>query len=57
MFFGGGGGFPFGDFDEDGGFPGQRRGPPKEVENKKMYEILGVDKDASMADQFIDVNL
>ena len=58
MFFGGGGGFPFGmDDDEDhgdpfagmrGGFPGQARGPPKEVENKKLYECLGLDKDATM---------
>ena len=42
MFFGGGG-FPFDDF-EEAGFPGGRgRGPPKEVENKKLYEILGVE--------------
>ena len=48
MFFGGGG-FPFDDFEEGGGFPGGgRRGPPKEVENSKMYEILGVDKKATM---------
>lgn len=51
MFFGGAGGFPFDD-DEDGGFPGghpgMRRGPPKEVDNKKLYEILGVDKEATM---------
>jgi len=53
MFFGGGGGrggFPFGD--EEGGdpFAGMRggRGPPKEVDNSKYYEILGVDKKASM---------
>ncbi len=47
MFFGGGG-FPFDDF-EEGGFPGARqRGPPKEVENKKLYEVLGVSKDATM---------
>jgi hypothetical protein len=53
MFFGG---FPGGmDDDDEGGFPGGfggmpggRRGPPKEVDNKKLYEILGVDKDASM---------
>ena len=55
MFFGGGGrgGFPFGmDDDDDGGFfggmPGGARGPPKEVDNKKFYEILGVEKNASM---------
>jgi len=32
-----------------GGFPGGKResGPPKEVENKKYYEILEVDKKAS----------
>ena len=51
MFFGGGG-FPFGGMEDDdeGGFPGmgQRRGPPKEVDNKKFYEILGVEKTASM---------
>ena len=53
MFFGG---FP-GGFDDDddgfpggfpGGMPGGRRGPPKEVDNKKLYETLGVDKDATM---------
>lgn len=54
MFFGGGrGGFPFGmDDDDEGGFfggmPGGARGPPKEVDNKKFYEILGVEKNASM---------
>ena len=56
MFFGGGGGFPFGgagfDDDDEGGFPGMggmggRGGPPKEVDNKKFYEILGVEKDAT----------
>ena len=49
MFFGGGGGgFPFGDFEEMGGMPGMgRRGPPKEVDNSKYYELLGVDKKAS----------
>ena len=47
MFFGGGG-FPFEEF-ESGGFPGARGGgPKKEVENSKMYEILGVEKDATM---------
>ena len=51
MFFGGGG-FAFDGFEEEGGFPGGGRGgrggPPKEVENKKMYEILNVTKDATM---------
>lgn len=57
MFFGGGGGFPGGfpggfDDDDEGGFPGMggmpgRRGPPKEVDNKKFYDILGVPKDAT----------
>lgn len=52
MFFGGGGGFPFGDMDDDD-FPGMggmggRRGPPKEVENSKLYEVLGVSKEATM---------
>ena len=49
MFFGGrgGGGFPFGDFEEMGGMPGMgRRGPPKEVDNSKFYDVLGVDKKA-----------
>jgi len=53
MFFGGGGGFPFGMDDDEGGFPGMggmggRRGPPKEVDNKQLYDILGVEKDATM---------
>ena len=56
MFFGGGGGgrgFPFGDMDDDegGGFPGMHghaRGPPKEVDNKQLYETLGVDNQATM---------
>ena len=54
MFFGGGGGFPFGDMDDDdfpgmgGGMPGQRRGPPKEVDNSKLYDVLGLAKTASM---------
>merc|ERR1712125_85220 len=50
MFFGGGGrgGFPFGDFEEMGGMPGMgRRGPPKEVDNSKYYELLGVEKTAT----------
>jgi DnaJ-domain-containing protein 1 len=57
MFFGGGrGGFPFGgpEDDEEGGFPGGfpgmggRGGPPKEVDNKAFYELLGVEKTATM---------
>jgi len=49
MFFGGG--FPFEEF-EEAGFPGgaRRGGAPKEVENSKLYEILGVQKNASMDD-------
>jgi len=48
MFFGGGGGFPFGGdpFEGMGGMGG-RRGPPKEVDNSKYYELLGVEKTAS----------
>ena len=46
MFFGGGGGgFPFGDFE------GMRGGPQREkkpVDNKKFYDLLGVKKDATM---------
>ena len=45
MFFGGRGGFPFGDFEEMGGMGG-RGGPPKEVDNTKFYKILGVEKNA-----------
>ena len=52
MFFGGGGGFPFDDMEDGfpgGGFPGGGRGgPPKEVDNKKLYETLGVEKTATM---------
>lgn len=46
MFFGGGGGggFPFGDM---GGGMGGPRGPPKEVDNNKFYDLLGVGKKAS----------
>ena len=49
----GGGGFPFDDFmggggGMPGGFPGggqrQKRGP---IDNKKYYELVGVDKDAT----------
>ena len=39
------GGFPFEEF--SGMHGGPRGGPRKEVDNKKFYEILGVDKDAS----------
>merc|ERR1719158_1124793 len=51
MFFGGGGGgFPFGPggdpFEGMGGMGG-RGGPPKEVDNKKYYELLGVEKTAT----------
>jgi len=50
MFFGGGGGggFPFGGM--GGGFEemGGRRGPPREVDNSKFYDLLGVDKKATM---------
>lgn len=39
--------------DDDDDFPGMggmggRRGPPKEVDNNKLYEILGVEKTATM---------
>jgi DnaJ family protein A protein 2 len=44
MFFGGG--FPFGDFEEMGG--GRGRGPQKEVDNSKYYDLLGVPKTATM---------
>ena len=50
MFFGGGGGFPFEEFEGaqfGGRMPGQG-GPQKEVENSKLYEVLGVEKDATM---------
>ena len=37
------------DDDMPGGFPGMggRRGPPKEVDNSKYYELLGVEKTAT----------
>ena len=40
-------GDPFGGF---GGFPrgAGRGGPPKEVENSKLYETIGVEKTATM---------
>ena len=41
-----GGGFPFEEFaGMHGG--GMRGGPKKEVDNKKFYELLGVDKEAT----------
>jgi len=45
MFFGGGGGggFPFGGFEEMGG----QRGPPKEVDNSRLYDLLGVSRTAT----------
>ena len=44
MFFGGGG-FPFGGgFEEMRGGP---RGPKKEVDNKRFYDLLGVAKNAT----------
>lgn len=50
MFFGGGG-FPFGGFDDDdeGGFHGHggRGGPAKDVDTQKLYDIIGVPKDAT----------
>ena len=46
-----GGGFPFEEFaGMHGGMPGGmggRGGPPKEVDNSKYYDILGVDKKAT----------
>ena len=51
MFFGGrgGGGFPFGDFEEMGGMPGmggmQRERKP--VDNETYYKLLGVEKTAT----------
>jgi len=39
------GGFPFEEFAEMGGRRGG--GPKAEVDNKKFYEILGVDKNAT----------
>ena len=50
MFFGGGGGgFPFDDM--PGGHPfggmGGARKPKGPIDNKKYYELLGVDKDAT----------
>jgi DnaJ-domain-containing protein 1 len=51
MFFGGGSGFPFGGMEDDDDMPGMGgmggRGPPKTVDNKKFYDVLGVEKDAT----------
>ena len=47
MFFGGGGGFPFGGGSSFEGFGGGGGKPRGEVDNKKFYEILGVKKDAT----------
>lgn len=48
MFFGGGGGFPFGGgFEDMPGMGGGRRGPPREVDNSKFYDMLGVSKEAT----------
>lgn len=43
-----GGGFPFEEFQNmhGGGMPGGPRGPKKEVDNSKYYNLLGVDKKA-----------
>lgn len=50
MFFGGGG-FPFGGmgggFEEMGGMGG-RRGPPKDVDNSTFYDLLEVEKTATL---------
>ena len=48
MFFGGGGGFPFGGMGmDDDDMPNMRGGPKKEVDTQKLYDILGVPKDAT----------
>ena len=44
MFFGGGG-FPFGNFEEMGG--GRPRGKKEAPDTKKFYNLLGVDKKAT----------
>ena len=46
MFFGMGGDDEWEDFDTRG--MGGRRGPSKPVENSKYYEIIGVEKTATM---------
>ncbi len=55
-----GNGFPFGgaggmggdddDFGGFGGFGGGQRGPAKDVDTSRLYEVLGVDKEASPDD-------
>jgi DnaJ family protein A protein 2 len=48
MFFGGG--FPFGGMGDDDDMPpgfGGHRGPPKDVDTNKYYELLGVEKNAT----------
>lgn len=50
MFFGGGS--PFEQFagmhgGEGGGGGGGRRGPPADVDTTELYQILGIEKDAS----------
>ncbi len=51
MFFGGGG-FQFGGmgggFEEMGGMGGGRRGPPKDVDNSTFYDLLEVEKTATL---------
>lgn len=49
MFFGGGGGNPFEQFEGGGGggMPGRRSAP---VDNEKLYNVLGVSKDADEAE-------
>lgn len=43
------GGFPFEEFaGMHGGGPPRRGGPKKEVDNKKFYELLGVEKNATL---------
>ena len=44
-----GGGFPFGDFEGmGGGFPGHPGRPREKPNTTKYYELLGVDKNATM---------
>jgi DnaJ family protein A protein 2 len=46
MFFGGGGGgFPFGDM--GGGMPGGMGRQRRDVDNSRLYKVLGVEKNAS----------
>lgn len=49
MFFGGGG-FPgFGGFDDDD-MPRGRPGPKKDIDNKRFYELLGVNSNATQTE-------